>query len=107
MTFTTEKKADKFDEIMAGYGGLQSYRNNLAAVLISNKESYIEEEEIKSGAVLTKQVDKQIGIDAMRNIQIEIDRVDTILSFINSVVYNGDENKQNYEGTNSEPNSQL
>ena len=90
-SFTTEKKAEKFDELMAEFGNLISYRHNLAKTVFSNIESIVEENQTESGGVVTKEVNKKFDITSLRNIQNEIARVDDLISFINNVIY-GDRN---------------
>jgi hypothetical protein len=82
--FTTEKKAEKFDELMAECGKLVTYKHNLSTTLISNVESMIDEQQ-------DKEIDQQIDSKSLRGIQWEIARVNDLISFIYNTVY-GDKN---------------
>ena len=89
--YTNEKKAQKFDLLLEEYNRLMAYRHNLAGTVISNVESIMEERKIKQDtAVIFIQVDKKLDGQSIMAIQQEIARIDTIISFINSIIY-GDE----------------
>lgn len=102
VTYTIEKKAERFDEFMSEYSKFSDYRTNLAAMIISDTETSVEDIRTESGGYLIKQVNKRVSPESVRAIQIEIDRVDTIISFINSILY-GDENLQNSKLNNENP----
>lgn len=83
--YTVEDKVEKFDDIIVRYNELVAYRQNLAITAISGYEFFITEEE-ESGGVIFKKTDKIIRLESLIKIQIEIDRIDTILSFIESIL---------------------
>jgi len=84
--FTINQKVKKFEELHSQYLKLVAYRGNLSNIILSNLESTIKKTMAYEGYVLTQQ-DEKLGIDSTKNIQSEIARVDAIISFIGSVIY--------------------
>ncbi len=85
---TEEQKAEKFDELMTEYRRMLAYRNNLAGTIINNLETSVQKTLSAQGYILSEVI-KKLEIHSMKNIQSEIARVDTIISFISSIINDG------------------
>lgn len=88
--FSTENKAEKFDELMAEYNRLIQYRGNLVSIIFINTESTVKKIIVEQGYIL-KEINESVRLDSLRNIQSEIARIDNIITFIGSIIC-GDKN---------------
>ena len=83
---TVFEKAEKLDSILEEYKKLSKYRSNLYNIVIYNANPSIYESYKTPAGHTTREFIKSISVEEIRKIKEEIDRVDSIISFIDSVV---------------------
>ena len=88
MNFTDERKAEKFNEILAEYQRLMVYRHNLAELVTSGMERVLEKIGGDApGSHIYVPIVKKFDPDEIRKIQQEIVRIDLVTDFISSIIY--------------------
>lgn len=89
-------KIEKFDEIIEQYKNLKSYRNCLASTIISNLENMY----------MASNPDKKHDPESIRSIESELKNIDTVISFIDSIVFEQQTKRESSEfTTTNEPNN--
>ena len=89
MIFTDEKKVEKFNEILAEYGRLLSYRSNLANIINDGGINVIEKRssgDNPGSYILIPHIVK-MSPEKTNQMLNEIKSLDIIISFIDNVVY--------------------
>ena len=85
---TLQEKANKLDELISECKRLSEYRNNLYNVIYNNEIATYEKHKTFNMGRVNKEVYKTLSAIEIRDIKLEIDRIDSIISFINNTINN-------------------